>query len=96
MSNVWETRYRLLCERLEEMLHRNMDDLSDDEVARVICGAYVLLAQHKVNKRGRCRHCYRSGSWWLPRRRKRCTVYQVFGVAMGQPLRIVSEWLGDW
>ncbi|MGH3909035.1 MAG: hypothetical protein ACRDTE_33375 [Pseudonocardiaceae bacterium] len=94
-TNVWATQHRLLVERLETLLHRDMSEITDDEIARLACAAYVTMRQHSVNKRGYCRHCYRSGSRWLPRRRKRCTVYQVFAVAMNQPFNIVSDWLGD-
>ncbi|MGH8573405.1 MAG: hypothetical protein ACREX8_12645, partial [Gammaproteobacteria bacterium] len=95
-TNVWGTQHRLLVERLDALLHRDMREITDDEIARLVCAAYVTMRQHSVNKRGRCRHCYRSGSWWLPRRRKMCTVYQVFAVAMNQPLNIVSDWLRDY
>lgn len=94
-TNVWSTQHRLLVERLEELLHRDMSEITDDEIARLVCAAYVTMRQHSVNKRGRCRHCYRSGSGWPLRRRKRCTVYRVFAVAMNQPFGIVSEWIKD-
>ncbi|MCA1704725.1 MAG: hypothetical protein LC808_16260 [Actinobacteria bacterium] len=93
-TNVWSTQHRLV-EKLEELLQRDMSEITDDEIARLVCAAYITLRQHRVNKRGYCRHCYRSGPWWLPRRRKRCTVYEVFGVAMGQPFNILSAWLRD-
>lgn len=92
---MWATQHRLLVERLEELLHRDMGEITDDEIARLVCAAYVMLRQHSVNKRGYCHHCYRAGSRWRLRRRKRCTVFQVFGVAMGQPLEILAEWVRD-
>lgn len=92
---MWGTQHRLLVERFEALLHRDMGEITDDEIARLVCAAYVTLRQHSVDKRGHCHHCYRSGSWWLPRRRKRCTVYQVFAVAMEQPFKVVKAWLED-
>jgi hypothetical protein len=92
---VWRTQHRLLGEQLEGLLHRDMSEITDDEIARLVCAAYVTMRQHSVNKRGWCHHCCRSGSWWLPRRRKRCTVHQVFAVAMNQPFDIVSVWIKD-
>lgn len=92
---MWGTQHRLLVERLAELLRRNMGEITDDEIARLVCAAYITLRQHSVNKRGYCHHCYRAGSRWLLRRRKRCTVFQVFGVTMGQPLKVVWAWLED-
>jgi hypothetical protein len=94
MSDVWGVKHRLLLERVD-VLHRDMDVIADEEIARLVCAAYVALRQHRVNKRGQCRHCHRPGSWW-PRRRKTCTVHQVFAMAMEQPFPVVCAWLRNY
>lgn len=91
--NVWQYRHRLLVERLRDMLHRPMDELRDDDITRVFAAAYVLLTQHKLDKRGRCRYC-QPFTWWR-RKWKTCTVNQTFGVAMTQPYKVFRAWLDD-
>ena len=49
--------------------------------------------EDEINKRGRCRYCYRS-RWW-PLRRKTCAVCETLAVAMMQPFSIVTAWLAD-
>ena len=88
MTNVWATRHRQLTERLDELIGDN-----DDDLARLAAAGYLLLTRHQVNKRGRCRYCYRS-RWW-PMRRKTCAVCEAFAVAMTQPFPIVTAWLAD-
>lgn len=89
--SVWQTRHRLLSEQLQYLLHGNPTE-EDEEVVRVLIAAGVLLAQHQVDKRGRCRYCYDS-TW--PRRRKPCTVHQTFAVALNQPIKMVLDWFKD-
>lgn len=91
MTDVWPMRHRLLMERLETLLHR--DEIADEETARLVCAAYVTLRRHRVDKRGRCRHCHRA--WWLPRLEQTCTVHQVFALAMEQPFDFVWGWAQD-
>ncbi|MGH3795839.1 MAG: hypothetical protein ACRDSP_13225 [Pseudonocardiaceae bacterium] len=88
MTNVWQTRNRLLTERLDHLI-----DSGDEDLARLAAAGYLLLTRHQVNKYGRCRYCCRS-HWW-PRRRKICTVVEVFAVAMTQPFTVVTAWLED-
>lgn len=56
MTNVWETRHRLLTERLDYLISSENED-----VVRLAAG-YMLLTRNEINKHGRCRHCCRS-SW---------------------------------
>ncbi|MGH3907121.1 MAG: hypothetical protein ACRDTE_23540 [Pseudonocardiaceae bacterium] len=42
-TNVWSTQHRLLLERLEGLLHRDMGEITDDEIARLVCAAYVTM-----------------------------------------------------
>lgn len=94
--NFWHVRHRLLTEQLEGFLHCDMDEITDDDIARLVCAAYVLVRQHSVDKRGRCRHCYYRSRWWWVRRRQVCTVHGAFAVAMNQPLGVVWGWVEDW
>lgn len=94
--SVWQTQARLLSERFEGFLHCDMDEITDDDIARLVCAAYVLAQQHSVDKRGRCKHCYGRAHWWRVRRRKSCTVHAAFSVAMNQPLSAVWPWVEDW
>src|SRR5262249_16279372 len=58
--NVWQTRYRLLLEGLEELtaLLRSQDPIAaatlEEQTVRLLTGAVMVLGQHRVNKRGRC------------------------------------------
>lgn len=95
MSNVWETRYRLLLEQLEELA----DQLSGEEpiepavltgqTVRLLAGVVTLLRQHRVNKRGQCKYC-RSTRWTrrLWHRRPQCTVYRGIDFALTQSLDV--------
>lgn len=58
MSNVWGTRYRVLCEQLEEPAKRlgggkpMAPEVLEELVVRLLTPAVMLLRQHVVNKRG--------------------------------------------
>ena len=96
MSNVWETRYRLLLEQFEQLADQLSDNKPEEPTAleeqtlRLLAAAITLLRQHRVNKRGQCNYCGWSG-WWarLPWRRPQCTVYRSLDFAMRQPLGVV-------
>lgn len=94
--NFWQVQHRLLTEQFESFLYCDMDEITDDDLARLVCAAYVLVRRHDVDKRGRCRHCYYRSRWWWVRGRKRCTVHSAFSVAMNQPLNTVWRWVEDW
>ena len=63
MSNVWETRYRLLLERFEELADRLTTEQPiatadlEEQTVRLLAAVVMLLRQHKLNKRGQCRFC---------------------------------------
>lgn len=91
MSNVWQTRHRLMLERLEELAGqlKNKEPIApavfEEQTARLLAGAVMLLKQHKVNKRGQCQYCGWTG--WARRlwhRRPQCTVYRALSFALGQ------------
>lgn len=96
MSTVWETKCRLLLERLERLANWLRADqprelrVVEEQAVRLLMGVARLLRQHQVNKRGQCRSCgpTRRGRW-LWHWRSRCTVHQALDFAMGQPLDVV-------
>lgn len=94
--NIWNVRHRLFTEQLDDLLYSDKGELLDEQLLRLIAGARVLLAQHQVNKQGRCRHCYSRSRWWHLKRRKTCTVHSALAVAMNQPLDAVWRWVEDW
>lgn len=94
MSDFWGMRHRLLLERVETLLPPVAGEIADEEIVRLACAASVVLRRHEVDRRGRCRHCHRSGLRWSPRR-KVCTVHLVFAVALEQPFDVVWAWSRD-
>jgi hypothetical protein len=96
VSTVWETRYRLFLETLEETagLLNNKESITSTEykeqMSRLLMGVIMLLRQHRVNKHGQCLYCgwarwYRR-VWW---QRPRCTVYRTLDFALRQPMDVV-------
>lgn len=97
MSNVWQTRHRLMLERLEELADqlRSMDPIApailEGQTVRLLAGAVMLLRQHELNRRGQCRYCrWTRRTWRLWHRRPQCTVYRALNFALGQ--RIDTLW----
>lgn len=91
MSNVWQTRHRLMLQQLEKLADqlRNKEPIApavlEEQTVRLVVGAIMLLSQHTVNKRGQCQYCRRAKRIWrLWRRRPKCTVYRVFSFALTQ------------
>lgn len=96
MSNVWETRHRLLleqCEALVDWLSGNepiAQHLLEEQTVRLLMGVAGLLRQHQVSKRGRCAYCgWARWGWRFWRRRPQCTVFRIVDLAMGQGLDVV-------
>jgi hypothetical protein len=95
VTNVWETRYRLLVERLEALalqLRANeavAPTALEEHTVRLLAGEVMLLRQHRVNKRGQCKYCRRTTWSRLFQRRSQCTVYLSLDFAMGQPIQVV-------
>ncbi len=60
---MYEVRWRVLRERVEETLARAEQLHSDEEFARLAALGLALLDRHKVDGKGRCRYCrsYRDG-----------------------------------
>lgn len=100
MSNVWDTRHRLLLEQFERLANQLRDDEAteptalEEQTLRLLAAVITLLRQHQVNKRGQCDYCGWS-SWWarLFRRRPQCTMYRSLDFAMRQHLDTVLRLL---
>jgi hypothetical protein len=90
VSNIWETRYRLLLEQLEALANQLRDQeptaqaVRNDQLVRVLTGVVMLLRQHRVNKQGQCSYC--GGRWRFWRTQPQCTVYRCLDFALRQPL----------
>jgi hypothetical protein len=102
VSNVWETRYRLLSERLEQLADRLTTEQPiatadlEEQTVRLLAAVVMLLRQHKLNKRGQCRFCTAPRRWRLWQRRPQCTVYRSLDFAMRQrPDAVWSRLLVD-
>lgn len=96
MSNVWQTRYRLLLEELEALADwlsgENEPEQAalEEQLVRLLTGMLLSLRQHTVNKRGQCRVCgWTTQTWRVWRSRPRCTVYRNLSTAMSQRLEVV-------
>jgi hypothetical protein len=97
VSTVWETRYRLLMETLENIVAGLGDTApgtsspeSNNQTVRVIVGVLTLLKQHRVNKRGQCRYCgWTRWYWRLWRARPQCTVVRSLDFVLRQPVELV-------
>ena len=99
MSNVWETRYRLLLEQFDELADqiRSKEQVApailEEQTVRLLTSMVMLLKQHNVNNRGQCRVCAPSRRWKFWQRRPRCTVYRTVDFAMRQSLDVVWQQL---
>ena len=96
MSNVWQTRCRVLLERLEALARKLRQDepvvptALDEHTARLLVGVVMVLRKHQVNKYGQCRYCaWTSRTWQFWQKRPQCTVYLSLDFAMSQPLDLV-------
>lgn len=93
VSNVWETRNRLLIEQLEQVTKRLSSEESlelaelKELAVRLLTGVVMLLRQHHTNKRGQCRYCEwtrLARSFWHGQ--SDCAVYEVVDFAFRQRL----------
>jgi hypothetical protein len=99
VSSVWETRYHLLVETLDELVERfcgeepDMLSMSSKEQAmRVLMGVTALLKQHRINKHGQCSYCgWTRWYWRFWRRRPLCTVYRGLDFVLRQPVDVVMR-----
>lgn len=96
MTTVWETRNRLLLDQLEEWVDWLGGDeprelvIVEEQALRLLAAAVVLLGQHTVNKRGRCKFCgWTRWKWRIWRRRRICTVFQTLDRVMTQAVDVV-------
>lgn len=71
---VDQTSHQLVCDALRGVLHRavHAGPGAVDGIGSIQCQAsavlYLLLRDHPVDRRGRCRSCRRSGAMVCPRR----------------------------
>lgn len=100
VSNVWETRNRLLWEQLEQMTKKlsSAEPLEPTEfkelAIRLLTSVAMLLRLHHTNKRGQCSYCAwmrRARPFWS--RRSDCTVYEIVDFAFRQHLDKVRRQL---
>ncbi len=96
MSNVLETRNRLILEYLEKLADQLSGGKSiasatlEEQTVRLLASVVMLLRQHRVNKRGQCRFCgWQVKTWRFWRRRPPCAVYRSLSFAMGQKIDAV-------
>lgn len=75
VSNVHEVRYRLLRERLKQMVGAQWEH--DEECGRLALLCLALLERHEVDAKGRCGYCRSYLGWW--RRTQKCTVVPLMG-----------------
>jgi hypothetical protein len=102
VSNVWETRHRLVLDYLEKVVdqRRSNEQVTpaelEEQLLRLLTGVLMLLRQHRVNKRGQCQYCgWTRWTWRFWRRRPQCTVYLSLDFAMKQRLDMVWRRLRD-
>jgi hypothetical protein len=98
VSSVWETRYHLLIETLENTVERLRDEKAHtpaeptEQTVRVVVGVLMLLRQHRVNKRGQCRYCgWTRWYWRVWRRQPQCTVFRSLDFVVRQPVELVMR-----
>ena len=75
---------------VDELLDAQPPAAPVEHTARLLCFTAVLLEQHRVDKRGRCRFCgwsRRGRRFW--HRRPQCTVCRALAFAMAQALDVV-------
>lgn len=94
VSSVWQTRYRVLWQQLEQLADwlrgaQPPATLADHTVRRLTF-AVTLLEQHRVNKRGQCQFCgWSRWTWRFWHWRPRCTVCRALAFALRQGLDVV-------
>jgi hypothetical protein len=99
VSNVWQTRYRLLLEQLEELADQLSGEepitqpVLEDQTVRLLAGVLMLLRQHQLNGQGQCKYC--GWRWRLWHGHPLCTVYRSVDFAMRQPLDVVLKRLRE-
>ena len=94
VSSLWETRYRLVLQQLEELAERlggtkpMAPEVLEEWTVRLLATVLMLLRQHHINKREQCRFCgWTRWKWrfWC----RRCTVHVAVDYAMRQSLDVV-------
>lgn len=94
MSTVWETRYRVLRQQVEQLANELRNTQApvalEEHAVRLLTFAITLLGQHQVNKRGRCRFCrWSRRTWRFWHLRPHCIVCRDLEFALGQNVDVV-------
>lgn len=96
VSSLWETRYRLVFQQLEELADRlsgarpSAPAVLEERTVQLLATVLMLLRQHHINKRGQCLFCgWTRWKWRFWCRRRRCTVYSALDYSMGQSVDVV-------
>jgi len=75
VSNVWQTRRRVLLEQLEELAGKLRSEepippaVLKEQTTRLLAGMLMLIRRHDVNERGQCRVCRWSRTWQFWRKK---------------------------
>lgn len=95
VTPVYQTRHRLLRERVEGVLRRGEagGHPQDEDTLRLAAAALVLLERHPVDGKGRCRVCRSGGRWWAGRKRS-CSVFAVLDFYLDEPIETVWRQVG--
>jgi len=72
---VHEVRYRLLRERLKQIVGAQW--AHEEECGRLALLCLALLERHEVDAKGRCHYCCSHEGWW--RRARQCRVVPLVG-----------------
>jgi hypothetical protein len=96
VSNVWQTRHRLMLERLDELVDQLRKEepiapaVLEEQTVRLLAGVRMVLRQHHVNQRGQCKFCTMpQRTWRFWHRRPQCTVSRALDFVLTQRLDIV-------
>lgn len=96
--SVQQTSHRLMCDALRGILRDAVDPGGGDRIplgsipCRAVASLYMLLLNHPVDRRGRCRSCRRPGAV-LGRRWRRCRVHGEAALWLNQPTDFVDSQL---
>lgn len=97
-SSVRQTHHRVMCEVLRGILREALDPGGGDRLpvgsvpCRAVATLYMLLLNHPVDRRGRCRSCRRPGAV-LGGRWRRCRVHGEAALWLTQPADFLAAHL---
>lgn len=83
---MYELRWRVLRERIEQMAAA-AEWAHDDDALRLALCCLALLDRHRVDHKGRCRWCRVRRGWWQ-RAETKCVVVPVIGFHVEQQISV--------